>query len=126
MHHQLGQIAHTMDPDDPDQLPERHDDVPGPTLSVQLHTTDYAYDGDADPSEPGGISRIYKDLVADDGRLEQIVGDVLEAYRRGRKVLPLTMWKAHLERFADRFRQHGLDPIIFTGGGWRQHSARRP
>jgi superfamily II DNA or RNA helicase len=80
-----------------------------------VHPTSYAYQGDADPAAPGGIARIYQDLVADEDRLQQIVDDVLAAHHRQANILLLTTWTAHLEQFAQRFRDAGLDPVVFSG-----------
>lgn len=115
MYHQLGQIVHTMEPTDSNQLPEGAGEVPAPHLSLEVHPTSYFYKGDADPSEPGGMAQIYKDVVADDERLDQIVGDVLDAYQKQAKILLLTTWKEHLDRFAGRFRTAGLDPVVLSG-----------
>jgi superfamily II DNA or RNA helicase len=104
-----------MAPQDPEQLPHNSKDIAGPALSVELHRTSYIYSGDADPSEPGGISRIYTDLAADEQRLKQIVDDVLAAHQRNAKILLLTTWKVHLDFFADRFKDAGLDPVVFSG-----------
>ncbi len=115
MHHQLGQVTHTMSPAAPHQLPHHEHDIPAPALALELHRTTYAYDGDADPSAPGGISVIYKDLVANEERLVQIYDDVMAAYRRNSRILLLTTWKAHLESFRSRFEAAGLDPVVFSG-----------
>ncbi|EMY33850.1 Helicase [Arthrobacter crystallopoietes BAB-32] len=115
MFHQLGQVVHTMTPQDAEQLPSQHSDLPTPVLELNVHSTSFIYDGDADPSEPGGISRIYKDLVADQDRLEQIACDVLAAQKKQAKILLLTTWKSHLDQFAARFRSAGLDPVVFSG-----------
>lgn len=76
----------------------------------------FRYAGDADPSKPGGIAAIYRDLVADDPRTLQVVDDVMAALRDGRHCLVLTQWTAHVERFASEFRQRALDPIVLRGG----------
>ena len=68
---------------------------PAPVLHV--HPTSYRYTGDADPSAPGGIAAIYRDLVADDARTGQVTADVAEALARGRHCLVLTQWTAHLQ-----------------------------
>lgn len=63
---------------------------PVPTLRV--HLTQFAYTGKADPSAPGGIAAIYKDLAADRTRTTQVARDVTEALARGRNCLVLTQW----------------------------------
>ncbi len=115
MYHQLGQVIHTMEPTEPGQLPAEAGDIPGPELALKVHSTSYFYDGDAEPSDPGGMARIYQHLIADDARLEQIVGDVLEAHRNHAKILLLTTWKKHLDRFAERFAKAGVEPVLLSG-----------
>jgi hypothetical protein len=44
-----------------------------------VHATTYEYRGEAQPSLPGGMAAIYRDLVADDDRNQQLVRDVLAA-----------------------------------------------
>jgi hypothetical protein len=49
---------------------------------VRLATGD-----DADPSAPGGMAEIYRSLIADEDRLDQIVQDVLAAAASGANIL---------------------------------------
>ncbi len=76
----------------------------------------FRYRGDADPSAPGGIAAVYRDLVADEARAAQVVDDVTEALARGRHCLVLTQWTAHVERFAELLRDKGFDPVVLRGG----------
>ncbi|MCX6499586.1 MAG: DEAD/DEAH box helicase family protein [Arthrobacter sp.] len=115
IYHQLGQISHTISPAAPQQLPTHARDISEPALALELHRTSYTYEGAADPTEPGGISAIYRDLIADGGRLQQIYDDVLDAYEQNSRILLLTTWKAHLESFRSRFEAAGLKPVVFTG-----------
>jgi superfamily II DNA or RNA helicase len=115
IYHQLGQISHTISPAVPQQLPTHAHAIAEPTLALELHRTSYVYDGAADPSEPGGISAIYKDLIANEERLQQIYDDVIEAYEQNSRILLLTTWKAHLESLRSRFEAAGLNPVVFTG-----------
>lgn len=85
-------------------------------LVLRVHTTTFCYNGDADPSAPGGIAAVYRDLVADDARTGQVVADVEEALARGRHCLVLTQWTAHVERFAEALRGKGFDPVVLRGG----------
>jgi superfamily II DNA or RNA helicase len=87
---------------------------PAPVLDV--HATSFCYTGDADPSAPGGIAAVYRDLVADEARTRQVADDVTEALERGRHCLVLTKWVAHLDRLADALRERGWDPVILRGG----------
>jgi superfamily II DNA or RNA helicase len=83
---------------------------------LHVHDTEYRYTGDADPSIPGGMAAVYRDLVANDARVNQVITDVTAALERGRHCLVLTQWTAHVERFADELRQHGFDPVVLRGG----------
>jgi superfamily II DNA or RNA helicase len=62
------------------------------------------------------MAAIYRDLVADDARLSQVVDNVIGALERGRHCLVLTQWTAHVERIADQLRQRSLDPVVLRGG----------
>jgi superfamily II DNA or RNA helicase len=81
-----------------------------------VHKTAYCYTGDADPSVPGGITAIYRDLTADDQRTRQVTADVAAALARGRNCLVLTNWTAHLQKLADALRDMGHDPVVLRGG----------
>ena len=87
---------------------------PAPVLRV--HPTTFCYSGDANPSGPGGMAAIYRDLVADDARTTQVAGDVAEAVNRGRHCLVLTQWTAHLDHIAEALRDKGHDPVMLRGG----------
>jgi hypothetical protein len=41
--------------------------------------TSYCYAGDADPSVPGGMTVIYRDLMASEARTRQVITDVAAA-----------------------------------------------
>ena len=62
------------------------------------------------------MSAIYRDLVADDDRTRQVVGDVVAALDRGRHCLVLTQWTSHVERLAEALRTEGRDPVVLRGG----------
>jgi hypothetical protein len=47
-----------------------------------VHPAQFCYAGAADPSAPGGIAAIYKDLAADGARTTQVANDVAEALSR--------------------------------------------
>lgn len=118
---QLGPVRHTITQATPPggastpQL-ELEKTAQRPTPIVHVHNTAYRYVGDADPTKPGGMAAIYRDLVADDALLTQVVDDVIAALKRGRHCLLLTQWTAHVERFADELRQRSLDPVVLRGG----------
>lgn len=115
IYHQLGQISHTNEPAPRQQLPSHAGEIAESALELELHRTSYTYAGTADPSEPGGISAIYKDLIADEARLQQIYDDVMAAYAQNSRILVLTTWKAHLDSFRSRFEAAELNPVVFTG-----------
>lgn len=81
-----------------------------------MHPTSFQYTGDADPSAPGGIAAIYRDLVADSARTRQVVDDVVAALGRARHCLVLTQWTKHLELLAAALSDEGRDPVILRGG----------
>ena len=87
---------------------------PAPVLYV--HPTAYRYDGDADPSRPGGMTAIYQHLAADEQRTRQVIADVLAALSKDRNCLVLTNRTSHLEKFAGLLREAGHDPVILRGG----------
>ncbi len=128
---QLGPVRHTIT-HAPRTGGSRHDQEPAadqlamavssteasrrPRPMLHVHQTGFRYTGDADPSAPGGIATVYRDLVADQERTTQVVNDVTDALERGRHCLVLTQWTAHLETFADILRQKGFDPVVLRGG----------
>jgi TOTE conflict system, Archaeo-Eukaryotic Primase domain/Helicase conserved C-terminal domain len=98
--------------------------VPRPVPVLHVHPTGYRYAGDADPSAPGGIAAIYRDLAADDSRVAQVIADVTSALARGRNCLVLTKWISHLNRLAGALCERGFDPVLLRGGmGARSRAA---
>jgi superfamily II DNA or RNA helicase len=87
-----------------------------PTPVLYVHPTAYRYDGDADPSRPGGMTTIYRHLAADEQRTRQVIADVLAALSKDRNCLVLTNRTSHLERFACLLCEAGHDPVILRGG----------
>ena len=114
IHLQLGPVRHIFTAPDGDTLDHQLSPRPRPELIV--HDTDYRYSGSADPQAPGGMATIYRDLVDDDTRLEQILRDVIDANARGRHCLVLTQWTRHLERLVARLAEQDTDPIVLRGG----------
>ena len=111
---QLGPVRHTMSGPEPGTLAAAADAVAERSLTV--HLTDFHYRGDADPSAPGGISAVYRELVADESRNRQLITDVLSALNRGRHCLVLTQWTAHVDLLAGLLRDAGYDPVVLQGG----------
>jgi hypothetical protein len=71
---QVGPVRHTiaLSRDAPGQDTLLGTGRPSPVLYV--HPTAYRYDGDADPSRPGGMTAIYRHLAADEQRTRQVIG----------------------------------------------------
>ena len=92
IYHQLGTHGHTLEPRGAGELPSAATDSPAPHPVLHIHPTQFRYTGDADPSAPGGMAEIYRALVDDQDRLDQIVTDVLTAHRQGANILVLTTW----------------------------------
>lgn len=113
---QLGPIRHTMTQAPPGTLSLRPQAAPPPAPVLHVHPTGFRYTGDADPSAPGGIAAIYRDLAADQARNRQIITDVLGAIQQGRHCLVLTQRTSHLEQLASALREHGHDPVVLRGG----------
>jgi superfamily II DNA or RNA helicase len=111
----LGPIRHTLLPPPVGTLGSRSGaQAPEPVLHV--HPTGYRYTGDADPSAPGGISAIYRDLIADEARTDQISDDVVDALTRGRHCLVLTQWTEHVDRLVTALSERGHEPVVLRGG----------
>jgi len=119
---QIGPVRHTVARATRDTLTSV--DAPVPDTVLYVHPTAYSYAGDATPQSAGGMAAIYRDLVADDDRLQQVVHDVLDAGKRGRHCLVLTQWTSHLDRLAAELTEHGRPPVVLRGGmGVKQRAA---
>jgi len=115
---QVGPARHTItlarDPAGPLALP-----LPGtgrPTPVLYVHPTHYCYTGEADPSAPGGMTAIYRDLIASEQRNQQIISDISAAVANGRNCLVLTNWVAHLTMITTALQELGHDPVVLRGG----------
>ncbi|WP_448639391.1 TOTE conflict system archaeo-eukaryotic primase domain-containing protein [Geodermatophilus sp. URMC 63] len=113
---QLGPVRHTFVPAPAGTLGSRSPDAQAPEPVLDVHPTSYRYTGDADPSAPGGISAIYRDLLADGVRTDQIADDVVAALARGRHCLVLTQWTEHLDRLVAALDERGHEPVVLRGG----------
>ena len=116
IHLQMGPVRHTMTAVKAGTLASGSLELPAPEPVLIVHPTAFQYAGDANPSAPGGMSAIYRDLVADDDRTSQVVSDVVAALDRGRNCLVLTQWTAHVERLAEALRSEGRDSVVLRGG----------
>ncbi len=124
---QLGPVRHTLRTPEPGTL-EAAAAGGAPDRVLTVHETGFVYRGEADPSAPGGIATVYRDLVADEARSQQVLTDVLDALARGRNCLVLTQWTAHVTLLADLLRAAGHDPVVLRGGmgaGQRREALER-
>jgi superfamily II DNA or RNA helicase len=115
VYHQLGSHHVSLEGPAAGQLPAAGNDHLAPHPILHLHPTKFRYTGRADPSAPGGIAEIYRALIADEARLEQIIADVLPAHANGANVLILTTWIDHLNAIAERLRNAGKSPLVLSG-----------
>ena len=116
IYHQLGSHHVAIEPPSTGQLPVDGSDLLTPHPVLHLHPTEFQYRGDADPTAPGGMAEIYRALVADRTRLEQIVDDVLTASETGANILVLTTWVEHLNAITDRLQAAGRAVTVLSGG----------
>jgi superfamily II DNA or RNA helicase len=63
-----------------------------------------------------GIQEIFRGIVEDNERTEQICADVKVAVGEGRNCLVLAQWTEHVEAIAAGLRRIGLDPHVLYGG----------
>jgi hypothetical protein len=68
---QLGPVRHTISAPAPGTLAAAAAGG-SPDRVLTVHLTAFVYRGDADPSAPGGIAAIYRDLVADERRNQPV------------------------------------------------------
>ena len=115
IYHQLGSRHVTMDSPGVGQLPTDDSDLLTPHPVLHVHPTAFSYTGDADPSAPGGMAEIYRALIADEDRLDQIVQDVLTAATGGANILVLTTWVDHLNAIAERLQASGRAATVLSG-----------
>lgn len=91
-------------------------DTSGPKRELHLHQTTYRYDGSADPTAPGGMAEIYRDMIFDEAPNQLIVDDVCAALNRRRNCLILTRRTAHLETLVAMLATWGHEAIVFRRG----------
>jgi superfamily II DNA or RNA helicase len=116
IYHQLGSHHVAVDQPKTGQLPIDGSDLLTPNPVLHLHATEFHYRGEADPTAPGGMAEIYRTLVADQARLDQIVADVLAASETGANILILTTWVDHLNAITERLQAAGKTVTVLSGG----------
>jgi superfamily II DNA or RNA helicase len=115
IYHQLGSHHITLEGPAAGQLPSADADLLAPHPVLHLHPTQFRYSGQADPSAPGGMAEIYRALIANEARLEQIIADVLAAHTDGANILVLTTWIDHLNAITERLRAAGKSVVVLSG-----------
>jgi hypothetical protein len=113
---QLGPTRHTMTAPTSPTLGSPVRDALPPRPVLHVHSTAFRYVGDIEPSAPGGMAAVYRDLTADGARNAQILDDVATALDRGRNCLVLTQWTAHLEHLDQQLQELGHQPVVLRGG----------
>jgi superfamily II DNA or RNA helicase len=85
-----------------------------PTLQLDLvvHPTDHA----APDADDLGIQDVFRAIVEDDQRTEQIGADVVNAVDAGRNCLVLSQWTAHIDRLVRCLAARGYEPLVLQGG----------
>jgi superfamily II DNA or RNA helicase len=133
--HQVGPVRHTIkagserrdkgdvaDRLDVEMPANGHSARPKPVLRV--HQTAFRYGGTLEPSQPGGMAAVYREMIADDERNRLVVDDVVDALGRGRHCLVLTQRTGHLDALAQALTDRGHDPVRLRGGmGAKERSA---
>ena len=94
-----------------------------PTPVLHLYATSYCDAGDADPSVPGGMTMIYRDLMASEARTRQVITDVTAALAMAGTACPHQLDRAPAEA-GGRTAGRGDDPVIRARHG-RQRLPRR-
>lgn len=115
IYHQLGSHHVTLEAPTAGQLPLSDTDLLAPHPVLYVHPTQFRYTEQADPSAPGGMAEIYRALIADEARLEQISADILSAHADGANILVLTTWIDHLNAIAERLRNAGKSVVVLSG-----------
>ena len=113
---QLGPVRYTVTPAAFGTLPAAGDRAQTPEPVLHVHPTAFSYQGPANPSDPGGMAAIYRSLVADEDRIQQLVNHIRHALQRRRHCVVLTQWTEHVQRIADALRAENLNPAILIGG----------
>jgi superfamily II DNA or RNA helicase len=115
IYHQLGSHHVTLENPAVGELPLTNADLLAPHPVLHLHPTQFRYTDQADPSAPGGMAEIYRALIADPARLDQIIADILAAHTDGANILVLTTWIDHLNAIAERLRTEGKSVVVLSG-----------
>ncbi|OIN78965.1 DEAD/DEAH box helicase [Mycobacterium malmoense] len=115
IYHQLGSHHVTLEGPAAGQLPSADTDLVAPHPVLRVHPTKFRYAGEADPRAPGGMAEIYRALIANQARLEQIIADILAAHADGANILVLTTWIDHLNAIVEGLGAAGKHVVVLSG-----------
>ncbi|MGH3469964.1 MAG: DEAD/DEAH box helicase, partial [Thermocrispum sp.] len=122
---QTGPIRHTMTHTrhDADRYQQAWLDLandaersPRPEPVLRIHRTSFCYTGELNPTEPGGMAAVYRELITDRDRTVQVVSDVITALQKGRHCLVLTQWRDHVDDFQQELHDTGHEAVVLRGG----------
>lgn len=94
------------------RMGSRTSEAPTLQLDLVVHPTDHA----TPDAEDLGIQDVFRGIVENDQRNEQIGADVAHAVEAGRNCLVLSQWTAHIDRLVACFRARGHEPLVLQGG----------
>jgi len=85
---------------------------------LHVHRTAHVPAADESGSSDGSsaIQDVFRALVDDDIRTDQVAADVAAAARTGRNCLVLSQWTRHLARIGERLEARGIHPDVLQGG----------
>jgi superfamily II DNA or RNA helicase len=98
--------------------PVRHEIALADTASAALARRLITHDttSTAGTTDTTMIQDMFRALVDDEQRTQQIVGDITNAVQRGRNVLVLTQWTEHLDTITVMLTDAGHTPLVLKGG----------
>lgn len=94
------------------RMASRTSEAPTLQLDLVVHPTDHTTP-DADDL---GIQDVFRAIVEDDQRTEQIGADIANAVDAGRNCLVLSQWTAHIDRLVKCLAARGHEPLVLQGG----------
>jgi superfamily II DNA or RNA helicase len=94
------------------RMRSRMSEAPTLQLDLVVHPTDQAIPN----ADDLGIQDVFRAIVEDDGRTDQIGADVARAVDAGRNCLVLSQWTAHIDRLVTCLKARGHESLVLHGG----------
>lgn len=94
------------------RMGSRTSEAPTLQLDLVVHPTDHV----APAADDLGIQDVFRAIVEDDQRTEQIGTDIANAVKAGRNCLVLSQWTAHIDRLVTCLKARGHEPLVLQGG----------